>query len=380
MIVENIMYFALGFLAAGLIATAIGPAIWNRAVRLTKRRIAAVTPVTLNEFRADKDKLRAEFAITVRRLEMRIDALREKLAARIVDLDAKNAEIIALSAERDEQYDAIGTLQVREQELVARIRDLERDSAALAAMVRQQDNDGLPLAAMHETPDSTIDAGRLSGDYRSDVEDLLTALSLERQRNGYLEEQARLLLARLEKKKKVSIKDEAIAMLRDTLDADSDPESEARIALRQAEARITNAESRLSALLGEADDESRPASQANGHHLLLAEEFSNEERIAALRADTQAIEETGLADWGSERFDAASLRTQLQALASGVSEAVYAADAEEHAGELEESLFDRVRKFAAADDADPEDLVVAEDDRTGALSERMAALRDMQAR
>ena len=39
--VENIMYFGLGLLVAGLIALAIMPAIWRRAVRLTKKRIEA---------------------------------------------------------------------------------------------------------------------------------------------------------------------------------------------------------------------------------------------------------------------------------------------------------------------------------------------------
>jgi hypothetical protein len=63
MLIENMMYFALGLLVAGLIALIIMPAVWKRAVRLTKRRIEAATPITLSEFRADKDQLRAEFAL-----------------------------------------------------------------------------------------------------------------------------------------------------------------------------------------------------------------------------------------------------------------------------------------------------------------------------
>ncbi|MBI4045656.1 MAG: hypothetical protein HY371_02455, partial [Devosia nanyangense] len=55
--IENIMYFALGLLIAALLALAIMPAIWKRAVRLTKRRIEAATPMSMAEFRADKDQL-----------------------------------------------------------------------------------------------------------------------------------------------------------------------------------------------------------------------------------------------------------------------------------------------------------------------------------
>ena len=88
MVIENAMYFTLGFLTAALFAIAIGPAFWRRAVRLTKRRIEAATPVTLAEFRADKDKLRAEFAITLRKHQLKIDALRNQISGNVVALDA----------------------------------------------------------------------------------------------------------------------------------------------------------------------------------------------------------------------------------------------------------------------------------------------------
>src|SRR5690349_17942790 len=80
MLIENIMYFALGLLVAGLLALVIMPAVWRRAVRLTKRRIEAATPITMAEFRADKDQLRAEFALSTRRLEMNVETLRKRLA------------------------------------------------------------------------------------------------------------------------------------------------------------------------------------------------------------------------------------------------------------------------------------------------------------
>ena len=64
MSIESMMYFALGALAAGLVMLLIMPAIWRRAVRLTKKRIEAATPITLAEFRADKDQLRAQFALS----------------------------------------------------------------------------------------------------------------------------------------------------------------------------------------------------------------------------------------------------------------------------------------------------------------------------
>ncbi|MEQ8445132.1 MAG: hypothetical protein RIB57_04525 [Pelagibacterium sp.] len=377
MVIENAMYFTLGFLAAALFAIAIGPAFWRRAVRLTKRRIEAATPVTLAEFRADKDKLRAEFAITLRKHQLKIDALRNQISGNVVALDAAMTELAALRTERDEQFAAIGSLQTREQELVARIRDIERDSASLAARLRQADVDYSDI-----DPELMPDAGeaitgeQLTGDYRADVEDLLTALNIERQRNGYLEDQTRMLLVRLEKKKKSGLKDEAIAMLRDTL-SQNDPESEARVDLRRAEARISGAESRLNALLTESAEEGQEV-DAEGARRLLAEDFSQAEQSELLQTSVAGLEEAIMKDWDTERFSAAALRSRLEAIATDVSRLVYAGDAEDGPA-MTESLFDKVRKFAAdsldIEDLDPKDKGSA----GGAVSDRMAAMRDRAA-
>lgn len=375
MVVENIMFFALGFLGAGLIGMVIGTAVWNRAVRLTKRRIEAATPVTLNEFRADKDKLRAVHAVEIRKLEMRNDMLREKLATLVTLIDGKSTEMDALKAERDEQYDAIGALQVREQELVARIRDLERDSAALAARVRQgEDGHVLPIHTGEEP--EPVSAEQLSGDYRADVEDLLTALSIERQRNGFLEEQARMLLARLEKKKKGSAKDEAIALLRDTLAANDDPQSGARLALHQAETRISSAESRLNALLADSDGEAVNGTKPVSNVRHLAEDLSNADRLDTLKAQVLALEAAAPDANSAERQQ--ELRVKLGQIAAGVSALVYEEDAVEE-DDLNESLFDKVLKFSDGS-FDPEELERGAADTSGPVSDRMVALRNIQAR
>lgn len=376
MVIEYIMYFALGFFAAGLIALAIGPAIWNRAVRLTRRRIEAATPVTLSEFRADKDKLRAEHAIAIRRLEMRVAALRERMAQQIVALDAAATELRALRTERDEQFEAIGSFKVREQELIVRIRDLERDGAALAARLRQADVDlsDIDESLIPERLDP-VGADTLSGDYRADVEDLLTALNIERQRNSYLEEQTRMLLKRVEQKKR-GLKDDAIAMLRDTLSAKDDPDSEARVALRKAEARIAGAETRLSALLADSHSETQHSVE-NTVQRHLADTLLDEDQLETLRANVLALQDAALRDWKAGQKDPASLRARLEAIASDVSEIVYAGDAD-GGGDVGESLFDRVRKFAGEGlEGDEPELATA---ASGAVSERMTALRDMRGR
>jgi hypothetical protein len=73
--IEWVMYFGIGFLAAALLGLLFLPAVHNRAVRLTMKRLEASTPLSIAETRADKDQLRAEFAVSTRRLEMKIPRL-----------------------------------------------------------------------------------------------------------------------------------------------------------------------------------------------------------------------------------------------------------------------------------------------------------------
>lgn len=77
----------------------IAPTIWRRAVFLTRKRIESAVPLTANELQADKDKLRAEHAMALRRVEMLVGKLRAKST-----LDAQNnvqqsEEIKLLSAD-----------------------------------------------------------------------------------------------------------------------------------------------------------------------------------------------------------------------------------------------------------------------------------------
>src|SRR6201991_3990674 len=139
--IESIMYFALGLLVAGLLALAIMPAVWRRAVRLTKKRIEAATPMTMAEFRADKDQLRAEFALSTRRLEMNVEALRKRLAEQLRDINRKKSDLSSIKSDRDNHLTIIRELEEREGELRRRLLDLEKESAELSQKLRKRDRE-----------------------------------------------------------------------------------------------------------------------------------------------------------------------------------------------------------------------------------------------
>lgn len=79
--IEAIMYSAIGFLTATLLALLTLPAVWRRAVRLTRKRIEGAIPVSIAEVQADKDEQRALFAVGIRRLEMEVERQQARTAA-----------------------------------------------------------------------------------------------------------------------------------------------------------------------------------------------------------------------------------------------------------------------------------------------------------
>src|SRR5260221_3778773 len=84
--IEPIMYLAIGFLVSMLFGLMIVPLVHNRAVRLTTRRLEAATPLSMAEIQAHKDQLRAEFAMSARRLQMSGDQLRHNTTSQLAQL------------------------------------------------------------------------------------------------------------------------------------------------------------------------------------------------------------------------------------------------------------------------------------------------------
>src|SRR5262245_24250878 len=99
--IEVAMYVGIGLLTGCLIAVAVVPLVHERAVRLTVRRLEAALPHSVTEIRADKDLLRAEFAMSTRRLELAIEQLRNKTANQLVELSRKTDAINRLKLQRD---------------------------------------------------------------------------------------------------------------------------------------------------------------------------------------------------------------------------------------------------------------------------------------
>jgi chromosome segregation ATPase len=126
-VIESVMFFALGFLAASLIALVLLSAVWQRAVRLTTRRIEGAIPVSMAEIQADKDQLRAEFAMSTRRLENGVEQLKLKTSEQLAEIGRKSEAIRLLKEEIDQKTARVTALESQERTLRDQLRSTEAD-------------------------------------------------------------------------------------------------------------------------------------------------------------------------------------------------------------------------------------------------------------
>jgi chromosome segregation ATPase len=144
-VIESIMFFGVGFLCASLLGLIILPLVHGRAARLTARRLEASSPVSMAEVQADKDQLRAEFAISTRRLEMSVEHLKARSTTQLGELGKKTEAIAVLKHELGEKSAALAAMEAHvkslhdkigttEEELVAKSTTANETARALADM------------------------------------------------------------------------------------------------------------------------------------------------------------------------------------------------------------------------------------------------------
>jgi chromosome segregation ATPase len=135
--VEPIMYMGIGFLVAGLLVIGVIPLVHARAVRLTVRRLEALTPISMAEIQAEKDQLRAEFAMAMSRLEMSVEQMKAKSASQLAEIGRKSEAIGRLKFELGEKTAALLALEAKEKQLSDDLRAWETQLATKARALEE---------------------------------------------------------------------------------------------------------------------------------------------------------------------------------------------------------------------------------------------------
>lgn len=127
--IEWLMFGALGFLLGCLLALMLAPPLWNRAVKLTTRRLEATMPMSLIDIQADKDQLRAEFAIELRKVEVALDKAKDKAARELIEANKRRVDIQVLNTElgtvRNQLQENENANRVLQQTIKRRLPDLD---------------------------------------------------------------------------------------------------------------------------------------------------------------------------------------------------------------------------------------------------------------
>jgi chromosome segregation ATPase len=274
--IEAIMYFAGGFLVASLLALALISSVHHRAVRLTQRRLQDSIPVSLSEIQADRDKLRARFAMSARRLEMIIEQLEAKVTSQLGEIARKSEAIARLKAQLVEKDAATDQLAARLKNLTADNQATEQSFAEQSAAAEAHAH--ALVAKESELARAALEASELTFAHetqRVEIVMLKTQLEQFKARIEELEREAGQAAQRLfDERVMVSNMTKALQEKRETDDAWRTERAEndflreriADIAAQVAHLSMNEAGSPIASILKEATAGIRPAGhdRANG--------------------------------------------------------------------------------------------------------------------
>ena len=179
--IDALLFGALGFLLGCLLALALASPLWNRAVKLTTRRLEATMPMTLNDIQADKDQLRAEFAIELRKVEVALDKAREKAARELIEANKRRAELTAINTDlatsRAKLQENENANRVLQQTIKRRLPDLDsRLKAAKKALAELESVNAELRTAIASQSDALKTARTTLHNQRADIDRLRAAL------------------------------------------------------------------------------------------------------------------------------------------------------------------------------------------------------------
>ena len=359
--VEPIMYLAIGFLVSMLFGLMIVPLVHNRAVRLTTRRLEAATPLSMAEIQADKDQLRAEFAMSARRLEMSVDQLKNKTTSQLAELGKKSDAINRMKIELGEKNATIFSLEAREKAVKEQLRATEEEFTAKTEALRD---------AEQALKDKQNDLAKINAELSDrsmmaesrQVELVAVRAQIDELKNrvGDAEKEFAATQARLEQERGESEKathelNEARSRVENLSQRVTDLDRQLIVQVKEAEMlgnRVNDLEARLATqgkLLAERDFENNQLRQAHeaaerttrelraeiatlneggnspAIEKLRSEKAAVEEQLriarderAKLQRDINAIQQQAESSWATERMENALLRERINDIAAEV--------------------------------------------------------------
>lgn len=289
--IESAMLVALGFFVAALVGFLVAPFYRRRAARLATDALRRAIPLTAAEIRADKDRLRAGYAIAIHKLETKVDEVAHASAKQMVEINRRDATISALEGERGELRALLegheNARRVLEQTITDRLPKVEVRLTEAKKLLFQRDREIASLTVSgNKNSQALEEVTQINAQQRDEIHRLNATLATRAARNR---------------------------------DAVSDPRFDGEVALR----------AEIEALRAKTRDQAALLSRLQG---VMVQAGANPQSIAGLVAEESAAAGAG-ADAGSE---IARLRRDL----SEAEFALKAARGAAEAGEVGQAALD----------------------------------------
>ena len=176
------MLVALGFLGASLLGLLVASAFWSRAVRLTTARIKQSMPVSEPEIKADRDRLRAEYAIKVHKLETQLDQAKLERARQLIEINRREAsistletDVVQLKADLEENQNA---RRVLEQTVADKLPRVEARLNEAKRLLFNRDREIAELTAGARRHKSALEeASSINAQQNAQIERLTTTMT-----------------------------------------------------------------------------------------------------------------------------------------------------------------------------------------------------------
>ena len=155
MLIEQLLIFILGFLCATLIGLMIVPALSRRAMRLSRRRLELQLPLSPAEILAERDQLRAEYAVAQRQTEQKFESAQIAQAEATGELGRRTAQLVTLQGEHATLSDALKATSAALNQTTLNLRDSEAQSGAQALALHDESQRHATLNARHSALQSS---------------------------------------------------------------------------------------------------------------------------------------------------------------------------------------------------------------------------------
>ncbi len=334
-----ILIFALGFLAAAMLAMFITPAIYGRVVKLTEKRIEATVPTSHAEIKSKADLMRARFASETAKLSAQLRMERDKNTANTLKANQLQTDLARISGEKSQ---AVQTIE----ELLTQCATLRSDTRKNEQVVEKLSGSVAELERIKRLDDAQISHLRnVLASISTDVESMKIDLATSGTETMSLRSEIDTL--RMEKNRLLSdikeITDTAVTLERDVQNHQEDHD-ERRIALAAAQSMLADREMQLEQANALIDDQQRQLREGEEANQLRMRDLEEAEMLARDLSGQLETLKAALDQGEAEKTDLKEKITELRAESRQMSKEIKLAT--DLAEDIEQRLAEEQRNAA----------------------------------